>query len=294
MIQELHEQAWKDRGIRVSVLRLDKLHPVVSGNKWFKLQGFLDKARLEGHRHLVSFGGAYSNHLVALAYAARDAGLQCTGIVRGEKPRVLSLTLEQCKAYGMTLLFTTRKAYAVKAESSFTDGLIEQLDPHLLIPEGGYHPLGAAGAAGIPALAGITGITDWVVAMGTATTAAGILAGTATDTRVTGITVLKGMTDTRERLHHLLGSNTHDSRFTVQTAYAFGGYAKPDKTLFAFMNEMWVRHSLPLDFVYTAKMLYGLYDLVAKNYFAPGAHVLCVHTGGLQGNRSLSTDTLVF
>ncbi len=293
-IQSLSEPGWEKQGIRVSVLRLDQLHPVVSGNKWFKLQYFIQTAQSRNLPHLLSFGGPYSNHLVALAFACHEAGLHSTGIVRGEQPEQLSPTLQQCLQYGMHLEYVSRDAYKQKDDPAWLTALTHRFGPHLAIPEGGYHPLGARGAAAIPALAGNAGITHWVAAMGTATTVAGILSGTPGETQVIGIAVLKGMTDIHERLHYLLGNEQHKTRFTQQHGYHFSGYAKASRELFAFMNTVWEKHQLPLDFVYTAKMLYGVYDLISNHYFAPGSHILCIHTGGLQGNRSLPPGTLSF
>jgi 1-aminocyclopropane-1-carboxylate deaminase len=293
-LQSLAVADWARKGIRVSVLRLDLLHPIISGNKWFKLGGFFRLAEERGLRQLLSFGGAYSNHLVALAYACRQKGWRSIGIVRGERQEVLSHTLQQCISYGMELAYLDRTRYREKEDPVFMDELQATYGDCLMIPEGGFAPQGVSGASAIPALAGDDTITDWVSAVGTGTTVAGLLKGTTAATRVHGIVVLKGIQDTDQRMRFLLEAPVVPDRLIIHHEYAFAGYARPDKQLFDFMNMIWQQHQLPLDFVYTAKSLYAVYDLIAKDRFAPGSHICYVHTGGLQGNRSLSAGTLDF
>ena len=173
-IDVLEDKLFNDKGISVSVLRLDQVHSIISGNKLFKLHYFLEDTLASSHKTIITFGGAYSNHLSATAYACKISGLKSIGIVRGEEPETLSHTLHQCKADGMMLRFISREEYDKKETKNFHELLTEEFGEHILIPEGGFHPLGAKGASLI---------TDHVhedathicCAMGTATTVAGLM-----------------------------------------------------------------------------------------------------------------------
>jgi 1-aminocyclopropane-1-carboxylate deaminase len=200
---------FRSKGISVSVLRTDKVHPVVSGNKLFKLHYFLAQALQHAHPALITFGGAWSNHLVATAFACNQAGIRSIGIVRGEAPMQPSLTLLQCQQWGMQLHFISREAYKHKEEPGFLANLEKQWGPHVLVPEGGYHPLGARGAAGMLPLAAQAPYTHIACALGTATTVAGLLLSAPANSTVMGFAALKGMTDIPHRLTYLLDGTGH-------------------------------------------------------------------------------------
>lgn len=273
----------------VDVLRLDALHPVVSGNKWFKLQPYLQQAQQEGRDTLLSFGGAYSNHLLALAAAARLSGIKSIGLVRGERPAILSPTLEGALAEGMTLQFLTREQYRNKDGSALPPGLA---DHALVIPEGGYGPTGARGAAGILRQVEGQDYTHILAAVGTGTTMAGLVLA-AGEAQVIGIPVLRNAGTIRQEINALLPAPLHE-RFRLFHDYHFGGYARLTPELTAFMNQWYEQTGIPSDFVYTGKAFYALNDLVARAVIGPGSRVLVIHTGGLQGNRSLPKGTLIF
>ncbi len=278
------------KGITLSVLRLDEIHPVVSGNKIFKLQHFFNTVKK--HKTIITFGGAYSNHLVATAYVGKEKGLQSIGIVRGEQPTVLSHTLQQCLQYGMQLKFISREAYAQKEDAAFISQLHSEFNNCTIIPEGGYGKIGALGAAGITSLIPKNTYTHICTAIGTGTTLAGILQkpGNAT---IIGVPVLKGLTDIEQRIAFCNGS-VNIQQFKIFNDYYFGGYAKKTPELITFMNSLWHQHNLPTDFVYTAKLFFALFDKIKNNYFKPGSHILALHTGGLQGNLSLPKGSLLF
>jgi 1-aminocyclopropane-1-carboxylate deaminase/D-cysteine desulfhydrase-like pyridoxal-dependent ACC family enzyme len=239
---------------------------------------------------ILTFGGAYSNHLVATAFACKAAGLKSVGFVRGEKPIALSPTLRSCIEYGMQLHFLTRAEYETKDSVEFLEKKLHQFKDFMIVPEGGYHPKGAAGAALICELIDEK-CTHICTALGTATTMAGLLMGAKSHQQIIGIPVLKGMTDINERINYL--TNSHHT-FELIDGYHFGGYAKKTTELISFMNKLYQQYNLPTDFVYTGKMMLGIFDAVEKGYFPPGANIMCVHTGGLQGNVSLSLGTLIF
>jgi 1-aminocyclopropane-1-carboxylate deaminase len=293
-INRLDEPVFIEKEILVDVLRLDEVHPVVSGNKLFKLHYFLAGAQQSTHKHIITFGGGWSNHLVATAFACRELGLQSTGIVRSDVPDTLSRTLQQCRELGMQLHYTGRAAYNQKETAAFQQKLKDQHGPHLLVPEGGYHPMGARGAATIMQHVPQEHYTHIACALGTATTVAGLLAAADKNQLVMGFAALKGMTDIDHRLQYLLDGQYNPAAFMPVNEYSFAGYAKKDPVIFNFMNQLWQQQQLPTDFVYTAKMLYGVYNMAAKGFFAPGSRVLCIHTGGLQGNLSLPVETLTF
>jgi 1-aminocyclopropane-1-carboxylate deaminase len=287
-VQALQGQWLKNLQVQLDVLRLDEVHPVVSGNKWYKLYFYLQEAIAQHYDVIATFGGAYSNHIVAAAYACKASGLKSIGIIRGEEPAVYSHTLLQAKDYGMHLHFVSRGAYRQKED-------FKALYPTAYwINEGGYGNEGVAGAAlilqHIPQLQQYTHI---ICAVGTGTTLAGIITAALPHQTIIGISVLKGYSALDNDIRKLLPSSYHQ-RFTITHDYHFGGYAKHNTPLLEYMNEVWKTHHLPLDFVYTAKALYGTEALIRSKIIPQGSHVLYVHTGGLQGNLSLPAGTLAF
>ena len=287
IISDALESEWlQQKEVSITVARLDNIHPVVSGNKLFKLHYFLEAFKTGNYKWLQTFGGAYSNHLVATAFACRESGIPCEGIVRGEEPPVLSPTLMQCKDYGMELTFVSREDYAAMA------GTQESAAYKLVVPEGGYHPLGAKGASLIMDI--IPGnFSHTCLPAGTATTLAGILQQAGKEQAVIAIPVLKGLNDLEERLTILNGKRKYDN-LTVWNDFHFGGYAKKTPALLEFMNDLFRKYGLPTDFVYTGKMMYAVFDAISTGRIPAGSKVLCLHTGGLQGNDSLPAGTLVF
>jgi 1-aminocyclopropane-1-carboxylate deaminase len=293
-IEVLHDELFVQKQVTVSVLRLDKIHPIVSGNKLFKLHYFLEKAIADKHDTVLTFGGPYSNHLAATAFACKALHLNSIGIVRGEKPDQLSHTLQQCMQDGMLLKFISRADYSKKQTTAFLHNLKNEFGECIIIPEGGQHPLGAKGAALIMDLIKDKNYTHICTASGTATTAAGLLLAARPHQVIVSFEVLKGITDNKNSIKELTENSNDFENLLISGDYHFGGYAKKTTGLIHFMNECWLRHNLPLDFVYTAKMLFGVIDCINKDIFKKGSEILCVHTGGLQGNKSLPLNTLLF
>ena len=293
MFDELQDISFKKKKIRLLLARLDKIHPIISGNKLFKLHYFIENTKQSSHKTLLTFGGAYSNHLVAAAYACKESGLKSIGIVRGEEPEKVSHTLQQCITYGMQLQFISRSNYKNADDINFIDELKLQYGHFCMVPEGGYHPLGAAGASLIMNLLKDKNATHICTATGTATTLAGLLLKITESQQVISVPVIKNMQDTAERIYHLTNKKKQDS-LRIFDDYHFGGYAKKTGGLINFMNDFYKLYSIPLDFVYTAKMMYAVIDKINKSYFPQGSTIVCLHTGGLQGNLSLPTGTLIF
>lgn len=290
--QQLVSPVFSDRKIKLSVARLDKLHPEVSGNKLFKLQYFLQEAMSTSEKRIITFGGAYSNHLVATAYACSSLGIKCIGIVRGEERHSDSHTLQSCRDLGMELRFVSRSDYKKIATPDFIEELKITYGMSTIIPEGGYHSLGAKGASLIMQKLIGQDATHVCVPVGTATTLAGLLSG-ANCEQVIGVPVLKNMNDLTARIRELTGID-NPQRLEIFDEYHFGGYARVSPALIDFMNVFFAAYKIPLDFVYTAKMMFGIIDKVSDGYFAEGSHIICLHTGGLQGNKSLSPYNLTF
>lgn len=290
---ELENPVFEKKNIKLQLARLDKIHPVVSGNKLFKLHYFLDEAMQSNHKTMVSFGGAYSNHLVAIAFAGKESGLKSIGIVRGEEPKNLSHTLQQCLQYGMQLQFITRNEYKNTGQPDFINNLKLKYGDFTLVPEGGYHPLGAAGASLIIDLLKDKNATHICTATGTATTLAGLLLKAQQSQQVITVPVIKNMNDIEERLFYLINKKKHNN-LQIFDGYHFGGYAKKTEELINFMNVFYTNYGVPTDFVYTAKMMYAILDKINNNFFPAGSSIVCLHTGGLQGNQSLPPGTLLF
>lgn len=274
----------------VHVLRLDRLHPAISGNKWFKLRYYLEEARARQKKNIITFGGAWSNHIIATAAACKMMGLQATGIIRGEEPPVLSSTLLQAREWGMQLVFIPRSQYRDKY-------IPEELltEDSYLIGEGGYGETGARGAATMLAYSP-GNFTHYCCAVGTGTMLAGLVNATAASQQVLGIPVLKDKTGLEKRVQALV-TGEKDSwpvRWQLIHDYHFGGYARYRPELFAFMNRFYRQTGIPSDFVYTGKLFYAVSDLIRQDFFAPGSKLLLIHSGGLQGNESLDKGTLLF
>ena len=290
-IQHIFSDKIQSKGIELFIARLDKINPIVSGNKIFKLSHFVSNAITKKIKTIATKGGYYSNHLVATAYYTKVNNLNSIGIIRGEEPKILSPTLKDCIEYGMQLIYVKRNDY--DNEILIQTLLQNKLDNFEYIPEGGFHPNGAEGASIIMNQINKFNATHVIAAIGTATTIAGLNQNNGNDTEIIGIPVLKGLNDINERLNYL---NTHsNSKYPkIFNNYHFGGYAKYDSTLINSMNEFYYMCQIPTDFVYTGKMIFGIFDLINSNYFKKGSKIIALHTGGLQGNQSLPPNTLVF
>ena len=275
-----------EHGIALFVLRLDKIHPVISGNKWFKLLYHLEEAQQSKAEGLLTFGGAYSNHIIAVACAAAGLGLKSRGIIRGERPGRLSHTLQEAMDYGMTLDFISRSSYKTTTSAGFSGPPAETHTRYYVIPEGGSSPLGIQGSAEILHLVDKSSFSHILCAIGTATMFRGIASSALPGQQaVIGIPVLKG----EESIRSMLLPNSE-----LLTGYHFGGYAKKTAVLLDFMNRFYAATGIPTDFVYTGKLMFATLDLVKKGYFPRGSQLLVIHSGGLQGNRSLPAGTLHF
>lgn len=286
----IQKKLYQQRGVQLDVLRLDPIHPIISGNKWFKLKEYLKDAAEKRVQNIVTFGGAFSNHIIATAAACQQKGFQAFGIIRGEQPAQLSHTLEQAAQLGMQLYFVSREAYRQK---TIPLQLLHQTNNTVyLIAEGGYGPKGAEGASLILNLVDKAQYTHICAAVGTGTMLAGLAMGALPHQKVVGISVLKNHGELEAEVGQLLPGPK--GNINILHHYHFGGYAKKNTTLLQFMNQWYQQTGIPSDFVYTGKLFYAIEDLIENDYFPPGAHVMAIHSGGLQGNASLPKGTLIY
>lgn len=282
----------QQKKITASVLRLDAVHPVVSGNKWYKLKIYLAGAVRQNKKTLLTFGGAFSNHIVATAAACAQVGLQAVGIIRGEEAKQLSHTLLEARSYGMQLHFVSRTAYRNK---EIPGAVYQKFLPEdcIVVPEGGYGQEGMEGAATILSEIDAGSFTHLLCAVGTGTTLAGLAHGAAPHQQVVGISVLKNNFSLESAARQLLPPHQQND-FKILHPFHFGGYAKNTPSLLQHMNEWFRLTGIPSDFVYTGKLFAAFTQLCTEDFFPAGSKVLLVHSGGLQGNRSLPPGTLIF
>jgi len=277
-VQQINNPLFAERGLSVYIKRDDLIHPIISGNKWRKLKYLLKKAQGQNKTHLVTFGGAYSNHLLATAGAAARFGFKATGIVRGEE--VNNDTLFMCRLHGMELIFTDRESYRDK--QALFNKYFGDDENAFFIDEGGASPEAAQGCSEL--VGELTDPYDHVFcASGTGTMAAGIINGI-TDhklpTVLHSIPVFKNGGFIAGEIDKLLSA---PAGYQLHTDYHFGGYGKVNNDLINFIKRFVADTGILIDPIYTGKMLYAIYDLADKNYFRPGSSILAIHSGGIWG-----------
>ncbi|MBL7932222.1 MAG: pyridoxal-phosphate dependent enzyme [Bacteroidia bacterium] len=287
----------------LAVLRLDLLDPEISGNKWFKLKRNLDEARRLGHTKILTFGGAYSNHIAAFAAACKRFGFSSVGVIRGEKQVETNETLARALHDGMHLHYVSREDYKLKEEKKFLNDLHRKFGQYYLIPEGGNNLQGILGCAEI--LSGQKNYDYVICACGTGATFAGLCISSGEAQKIIGISVLKGenkmVDEVRQTLHafdkakhkKILGNEILQedvlNENCIINSYAFKGYASFDPDWYHFKTRFEHTHNIPLDYVYTSKMMYAVFALLENKKFRPDARILIVHSGGLQGNKGFET-----
>ncbi|MCO6478771.1 MAG: pyridoxal-phosphate dependent enzyme [Phaeodactylibacter sp.] len=298
---ELESPTLQRAGVRLLIKR-DELLSIgpgraLCGNKWRKLQYNLQAAREEGQNTLLTFGGAYSNHVAAVAAAGAEFGFQTIGIIRGERPEGLNPTLRFAESCRMGLQFISRKAFKEKEDPEFLSRLRKQFGSFYLLPEGGTNALAIYGCRHIveeverqaEALPGY-----WCCSLGTGGTFAGIADALNGRAKALGFSALKsdflerevGRLLTAPLLSPRRGEGTAngaEGSWEINTDFHFGGYAKFTPYLIDFINGFRQQHGIALDPIYTGKLFYGLFQLIEEGYFPRGSTILAVHTGGLQG-----------
>ena len=285
--------SFSSSNIESSILRLDKLHPIVSGNKWFKLRYYIEEAINQSCSTIASFGGPYSNHLVALAYAAKENNVKSIGYVRATKEDAITPSLQEAQAYGMQLEFIGRTNFQEIKNDLLKTNQHRSIDNNSIyfIDEGGYGEVGAKGAATI-LNEHCKDYTTIIAAVGTGTMLAGLINAAEAHQDIIGIPVLKNEASIETEIKNLLKDSSKP--FSLLHGFHQGGYAKTNPALIAFMNQLWETEKIPTDIVYTGKLLFAVDSLLKENYFKAGTKLLVIHSGGLQGNRSLPSGTLVY
>ena len=279
-LQHLADERLRVAGIDVWLKREDLIHPDVPGNKWRKLKYNLAEAAKRGDRTLLTFGGAYSNHIRAVAAAGRLCGFSTIGIIRGEQHLPLNPSLEYAVQQGMRLSYLNREAYRRKADTEVIEALRRTFGSFYLLPEGGSNELAVRGCAEIAAEIQV----DFDVICcpcGTGGTLAGIAAGLRAGQRAVGFSVLKegGFLENDVTGLQLRAFGGRRGDWRIEKRYHFGGYAKKNAELGAFIGDFHARHGLALDWVYVAKMMYGIYALAQAGAFESGNRVVAVITG---------------
>jgi 1-aminocyclopropane-1-carboxylate deaminase len=271
--------------IELWMKRDDLLHRVISGNKWRKLKYSLDHALSSGADTIISMGGAYSNHLHALAYAGKALGLKTIGLIRGEQLQTLTPTLRDMQNRGMELKFVSRSDYRLLRHYKGCHDLPGLKPQQYWLPEGGAQALALKGVAEL--VNEINVLYDiFCVPCGTGATLAGIIEAVPDQVSVIGIAALKNAGFLTAEVESLLPQPCNN--WQINLDYHFGGFAKTSAELMAFIKDFELKNKIPLEPVYTGKMMYALYDLIAKHYFKPGQRIIAVHTGGLQGKRGFT------
>jgi 1-aminocyclopropane-1-carboxylate deaminase len=271
--------------VELYIKREDLIHPLISGNKFRKLKYNLIQAKEENQTTLLTFGGAFSNHILAVASAGFENDFKTIGIIRGEElfDKVNeNPTLKQAKKLGMEFKFISREAYGEKTNSVFIEKLNSEFGSFYLIPEGGTNNLAIKGCEEI--------ITEHELqydficcSIGTAGTIAGIINASSSHQKIIGFPALKGSFISNE-----ISNFAKKTNWEIKSDYHFGGYGKISDELIRFINAFYLKYNIPLDPIYTGKMMFGIFDLIEKNYFPPYSKILAIHTGGLQGIKGMN------
>ena len=267
-------------GITLEIKREDLLHPFVSGNKFRKLKYNILQAKAENQSVLLTFGGAFSNHIAAVAYAGKEQGFETIGVIRGDELRDKiseNPTLSFAQECGMRFEFVTREAYRHKTETAFIEQLQVKFGSFYLVPEGGTNDLAVKGCEEI--LTEFDAHFDFVCsAVGTGGTISGLINSALPHQKVLGFPALKG-----DFLQNEIHKFVNNKNWELITDYHFGGYGKVTTEFIEWMNWFYAQTGIPVDPIYTGKMVFGVMDLIQRNYFPPKSKILMIHTGGLQG-----------
>ncbi|MCS7005311.1 MAG: pyridoxal-phosphate dependent enzyme [Cytophagales bacterium] len=280
-LQKIQHPILEKRNITLQLLRIDLIHTHLSGNKWWKLKHNLFEAKKMGYTTLLTFGGAYSNHIRAVAFAGKYFGLSTIGVIRGDEHFALNPVLEFAQEIGMKLLFWSREKYRNKEQ--FLGELYREFGDFYLLPEGGTNQLALKGCAELWQY--IPQETTIVCsAVGTGGTLAGLIVGSSLEKIIWGFPVLKGGAFLYDTICKLLSayapSNTF-SNWKLWTDYHFGGYAKTNALLIDFIQSFIKQTNIPIEPIYTGKMLFGIFDLIQNELVLSGSKIVALHTGGI-------------
>lgn len=290
LLQKLEYLIDKDYSMAIDVLRLDKIHLIASGNKLFKLAIPLQKATDKNATTIITKGGIYSNHLIATAYMCNKKGLQSIGIIKAHHTIKLTSTLKDCENLGMKFVFMQPSDFNNPEK---IQECISNYNNNFWIDMGGYSEEGAEGCKKILTITHHNPYTHIITAVGTGTTLAGLSLSASKHQKIIGISSMKNNTSLLLEINKLLQNKIY-APFEIIHDFHFNGFAKPSPLLITFMNDLYKKHTIPTDIVYTAKLFYAVNQLIKSKFFSTNHKLLIIHTGGLQGNRSLPKGTLLF
>ena len=306
-ITHIQEPFLEQNGVSLYLLRLEQTDPMISGNKWFKLIYNLEAFKKQHYSKLLTFGGAYSNHIHATAEACHRFDIPVIGVIRGEQSPKLNRTLLEAQQRNMLLYYISRQDYRLKNKPDFIKSLLAKLidlnylskqDKVYILPEGGSNDLAIQGCALIPKLISID-YNYLCCAIGSGGTFSGLISGvseTQKNAKLLGFSALKGANNLSLTINELLKLSNVEKNipaWEINHNYHFGGFAKTTNELIEFMHHFYQNHSIKLDAIYTAKMMFGLYQLIKQGYFPRGSQIIAVHTGGLQGNHTFEQKQIL-
>ena len=275
----------KNTSVKLFIRREDLIHPFVSGNKFRKLKYNLLEAKNQKKTTLLTFGGAFSNHIAATAFAGKQNGFNTIGIIRGDELASKineNPTLKFAQENGMVFEFVSREAYRLKESDDFIENLKNNYGDFYVIPEGGTNDLAVKGCEEI--LKEDDSFFDFICSsIGTGGTISGIINSALPHQKVLGFPSLKG-----DFLQKDIRKFAHKENWTLISDYHFGGYGKVSIELIEFINSFYQENSIPLDPIYTGKMVFGVIDLIHQGYFPENSKILMIHTGGLQGIQGMN------
>lgn len=293
-LQRLQSPLLEQANIQLYVKRDDLIHPQFGGNKWRKLKYNLEYAREKQFDTLLTFGGAWSNHIYATAAAGKYFGFSTVGLIRGEEHKPLNTTLSFAKDCGMQLHYINRAEYRQKAEAAYQNKIKQQFGNVYILPEGGSNSLALRGCAEtVKEISNeIEKPFDFICcASGTGATLAGLISAINPGQIAIGFSALKGGEFLNHEVETFLQrekTNSSTKNWRIETGFHFGGYAKINDALIQFMSEFQLQYGFALDAVYTGKMFYGLFELIKAKRFKPGTSIIAIHSGGLQGNKGFN------
>ena len=290
-VQEIHHPLLEQKKIKLAIKRDDLLHPIISGNKWRKLKYNLINMQTQGCDSFVTFGGAFSNHLYACAMGCKAFNLKGHAIIRGPELDKRNPTIKMALACGMQLHTVDRKTYRQRHNPEYLASLQNQFPNSLIIPEGGTNQ---AALQGVMELAQSLPKSNYVVcATGSGGTLAGLAKGCTGNTQVIGVAVLKQADYLNHDIRQLLTTQHQGAPWQLLTDFHYGGYGKFTDEVWTFCELMRQTFHLPLEPIYTGKMLFAIWQLISQDYFPKGSSITAIHTGGLQGLDGLKYRGLI-
>ena len=280
--QEISYPLLKEKQVRLYLKRIDLVHSFISGNKWYKLKYNIKEAIRLKKKTILTFGGAFSNHIAATSYAARNKGLNSIGIIRGEERLPHNSTLNFAIKQGMVLHYISRSDYRLKNTANFRQNIKDKYGEFYLVPEGGSNELAVKGTREI---INCGDAHDYICcSVGTGGTIKGIIQASTIKQQNIGFLAVNYY----DQIYSSINRCVEKQNWSLINHYLFGGYAKYNQNLINFIINFNRRNQIPLDAIYTGKMMFGIFDLIAQDYFPIGSKILAIHTGGLQGNKGMN------